>query len=56
METSLSNCSHTCTHLGILIAGEVEAKEELKNFLMWSKFSFHVMVDRKIYTHVKNKK
>ena len=56
MEISLSSCGHTCTHLGILIAGEVEEKEELKNLLMWGKFSFHVMVDRKLFTYVKNKK
>ena len=35
------------------IAGEVEEKEELKNLLMWSKLSFHVVVDRKIYTYMK---
>ena len=52
----MSSCGHTCTHLGILIAGEVEEKEELKNLLMWGKFSFHVMVDRKLFTYVKNKK
>ena len=44
------------THLGILIAGEVQDKEELKNLLMWGKFSFHVMVDRQLFTYVKNKK
>ena len=43
-------------HLGILIAGEVQEKEELKNLLMWGKFSFHVMVDRQLFTYVKNKK
>ena len=53
VETSLSSCGDTCTHLGILIAGEVEEKEEL---LMWGKFSFHDMVDREIFTYVKNKK
>ena len=55
VETSLSSCDHTCTHLGILIAGEVEEKEELKN-LMWCGISFHVMVDRQIFTYVKNEK
>ena len=56
METSLSSCGHTCTHLGILIAGveKVEKKEEMKNLLMWGEFSFHVMVDREIFTYVKN--
>ena len=56
VKTSLSSCSHTCTHLGILIAGEVENKEKLKNLLMCGKFSFHVMVDRELFTYVKNKK
>ena len=56
VETSLSSCCHTCTHLGILIAGEAEEKEELKNLLMWGKFSFHVMVDRELFRYVKNKK
>ena len=54
METSLSGCGHTCTHLAILMAREVEEKEELKNFLMWGDFSFHVMVDRELFTYVKN--
>ena len=30
VETSLSSFGHTCTHLGILTAGEVEEKKELK--------------------------
>ena len=55
VETSLSSCGHARTHLGILIAGEVEEKEELKK-LMWGKLSFHVMVDRSLFTYVKNKK
>ena len=46
----------TCTHLGILIAGEVEEKQELINLLMCGELSFHVMVDRKIFTYVKNEK
>ena len=54
METLLSICGHTCTNLGILIAGEVEEKEELKNLL--HKFSLFVMVDWKIVTYLKNKK
>ena len=33
METSLSRCGHTCTDLGISIAGGVEEKKELKNML-----------------------
>ena len=54
--TSLSSCCHTCTHLSILIAGQAEENEELKNLLMWGKFSFQVMVDCKLFTYVKNKK
>ena len=56
VETSLSNCRHTCTHLGILIAGEVERKEKRKNLLVCGKFSFHVRVGRELFTYVKNKK
>ena len=43
-------------HLGMPISGKVEEKEELKNLLMWGKFSFHVMVDREIFTYLKNNK
>ena len=46
----------TCTHLGILIAEVVEEKEKLKNMLTWGEISFHVMVDREIFTYVKNEK
>ena len=42
--------------LSILIFGEVEGKEELKNLLMWGQFSFHVMVDHETFTCMKNKK
>ena len=49
METSLSSCGDICTL-------EVEEKEDLKNLLKWGKFSFYVMVDRKIFTYLKNKK
>ena len=42
--------------LDMPVAGEVEEKEELKNLLKWSKLSFHVMVDREIFTYLKNKK
>ena len=38
----------------ILIAGEVEGKEELKHLLMWGKFSFYVMVDRELF-HIHEK-
>ena len=34
----------------------VEEKEELKNLLKRGKFSFYVMVDRRIFTYLKNKK
>ena len=50
METSLPSCGHTCTHLGILIAKEVEGKEELKDLLMSGKFYFHVKVDFEHFT------
>ena len=46
----------TYTSLGILIAGEAKEKEELKNLLMWGKFSVHVMVVRELFTYVKSKK
>ena len=52
----LSSCCHTYTRLGILIAGEAKEKEELKNLLMWGKFSVHIMVVRELFTYVKNKK
>ena len=53
---TLSSCRHTCTHLVILIAGEVERKEKLKNVSVCGKFSFHVRGDRELFTYVKNKK
>ena len=56
METSLPSCGQLCTHLGILKAGKVEEKEELKNLLMCGEYSFHVMVDREIFIYVKNEK
>ena len=44
------HCQVVTTHvLGIIIAGEVEGKEELKNLLIWGNFSFHVVVDREIF-------
>ena len=42
--------------LDMPVAGEVEEKEELKNLLKWSKLFFHVMIDREIFTYLKNKK
>ena len=56
METSLSSSGHTCTDLGIPIAGEVEEKKEPKNLLKWDEFSFYVMVDREFFGYLKNKK
>ena len=35
---------------------EAEEKEELKNLLKGGKFSFYVIVDREIFTYLKNKK
>ena len=52
VETSLSSCGHTYTDLG----NGNEKKETLKNFLKWDKFSFYVMVDREVFTYLKNKK
>ena len=56
VETSLSSCCHTCTHVGIQIAGEAERKEKLKNLLICGKSSFRVMVDRELFIYVKNEK
>ena len=42
--------------LDIPVAEKVEEKEELKNLLKWGKFSYYVMVDRKIVAYLKNKK
>ena len=52
----MSSCCHTYTRLGILIAAEAKEKEELKNLLIWGKFSVHIMVVRELFTYVKNKK
>ena len=35
---------------------EVEEKKELKNLLKCPKFSFYVMINREIFTYLKNKK
>ena len=48
--------THVPAHLGILITGEVEEKQELKKLSLWGEFSFHVMVDHEIFTNVKNEK
>ena len=52
------HCQVVATHnpLGILIAGEAEEREELKNLLMSGKFSFYLMVDRVQFRYLKNKK
>ena len=52
VESSLSSCGHICTDLG----SESVRKEELKNLLKWGKFSFYVIVEREIFTYLKNKK
>ena len=49
------HCQVVATHVPILPL-EVEEKEELKNLLMWGKFSVHVMVVRELFRYVKNKK
>ena len=56
METLLSGCGGTCTDLGISMAGRMEEKGELKILFKQSKFSLYVMVDRKMFTYLKNKK
>ena len=37
VSAELQSCGHTCTDLGIPIAGEVDEKEELKNVVQWGK-------------------
>ena len=39
------HCQVVATHVGILIAGEVAEKQELKNLVMSGEFSCHVMLD-----------
>ena len=48
------HCQVVATHVPTLLL-EVE-KEELKNWLKCGKFSFYVIVDREIFTYLKNKK
>ena len=38
------------------MAGEVKEKEEWKKHVKGDKFSFHIMVDREIFTYRENKK
>ena len=52
METLLPSCGHTCTDLGI----GSERKEGTEKLVKVGKFFFYVMVDCKIFTHLKNKK
>ena len=49
------HCQVVPTHVPTLPL-EVEEKEELKNLLKCGKFSFYVIVDREIFTYLKNKK
>ena len=49
------HCQVVATHVPTLLL-EVEEKEELKNLLKCGKFSFYVIVDREIFTYLKNKK
>ena len=49
------HCQVVATHVPTLPL-EVEEKEELKNLLKCGKFSFYVIVDREIFTYLKNKK
>ena len=45
-----------CTDLGIPKVGKVKEKEELKIMFIWGKFLFDVILDRGIFTYLKNKK
>ena len=47
------HCQVVATHV-LTEALEVEGREELKNLWKWGKFSFYVMVHRKILTYLKN--
>ena len=47
------HCEVVATHVSTL---EEKEKQELKNLLKWGKFSLYVMVDREIFTYLKNKK
>ena len=49
------HCQVVAAHVLTLVF-ELEEKEELKNLLKLGKFSFYVMVDRKIFTYLKSKK
>ena len=51
-------CGYICTDLDIPIAGRksMKEKEELKNLSKWGKFFFYVIIDREIFSYLKNKK
>ena len=48
MESLLWSCGHTCTDLGIPIAGKVEEKEKTEKLVKVGQ-----MVDREIFTYLK---
>ena len=48
------HCQVVVTHVPTLPL-EVREKKELKNLLKCPKLSFYVMIDREIFTYVKNK-
>ena len=52
VETSLSSCGRRCANLGI----GSKRKGRPEKLVKMGKFSFYVMVDRKIFTYLKNKK
>ena len=52
VETSLSSCGHICTDIGIGSGRKGRTEKVVKV----GNFSFYVMVDRKIFTYLKNKK
>ena len=49
------HCQVVVTHV-LTLPLEVREKKELKNLLKCPKLSFYVMIDREIFTYVKNKK
>ena len=55
VETSLSSCDHTCTDLKVSIGSERKGRTE-KLVKKEGKFSFHVILDRKTFAYLKNKK
>ena len=49
------HCEAVATHVPILPL-KVEEKKDLKNLLKCGKFFFYVMVDREVFTYLKNTK